>query len=217
MPHVESEFLPWVENYVTVMTENAVAWSVTPAETSKLAELLGKFKEKYAIAKTPATQTQAARQAKNDAKTALESYVRKIYRKRLLHNDDVTNEERDLLQVPIHDKTNTPSALPQSSPVAFIDTSVHLQHKIKVTDSITATKRGGLPHNVRGFELWRKIDGPQPSTESEFSYLARPTSSLYVESYTLENAGKQIWYRARWVNSRNQPGPWSGIFGAIVP
>ena len=217
IPHVEALFVLWIENFILILTAKAAAWGILPAEMAKLAELLEKFKEKYAIAVAPATCTNAAKKAKNDAKKELVTYVRKIYRTRLLFNDSVTNEDHELLQIPIHDTTHTPSPSPHSAPIGRIDTSVHLQHKIKVTDTVEISKRSSIPDKVRGYEIWRKIDGNIPTTESEFSYLATSTSSLHIETYKLDIVGKIVWYRFRWVNSRNQPGPWSEIISAIIP
>ena len=39
-----------------------------------------------------------------------------------------------------------------------------------------------------------------------------------VVEYTYGQVGVTVWYRFRWVNSRNQPGPWSeGVLSAVIP
>jgi hypothetical protein len=217
MPHAELEFILWVENYVAVSTSNAAAWGILVEEAEQLIELLAEFKEKYRIANNPDTHTFAAIRAKNDAKNKLERYVRKIYRTRLLHNDGVTGADRVLLQVPVRDAIRSPQTPPQTPPIGQIDTSIHLQHKIKVMDAVEITKRGGKPAGVRGFEIWRKIDGPQPSAESEFAYFATSHSSTCIVEYSLEVVGKYVWYRFCWVNAASRRGPWSEITGAVIP
>jgi hypothetical protein len=217
IPHEEASFVPWANNFVSQVTQKGAAWGISDAEKTKLTEYHDTFVQKYDTAMNPATGTQAAIQEKNDAKDDFIAYIRRIYRMRILHSDTVTKADRDLLQVPIHDTINTPIPPPSTAPLLTTDTSVHLQHKLKAVDSVATRKRGGLPAKVRGVEIWRKIDGAQPADDSEFSYLATSTSSTHVESYALGCAGKIVWYRCRWVNGRNQPGPWSEIVSAIVP
>ena len=217
LPHVETRFLIWSENYVNVLIANADRWNISSSEVSKLNGLNTEFKEKYSVAENPATRTRVAIQAKNDAKKAFIADIRRMYRSFVLYNEAVTNDDRDLLQVPIHDNKATPSAAPHTAPSGSVDTSVHLRHTIRVVDSVETSKRGRVPVGVHGFEAWRKIGGAIPVSDSEFNYLNFSSSSKLDVDYPLEDAGKIVWYRFRWAGMKNQHGPWSEIVSAIVP
>jgi hypothetical protein len=86
-----------------------------------------------------------------------------------------------------------------------------------VVDSVEVRKRGGLPAGVHGFETWRKVGGTAPVNDSDFAYLNFSSTSTLVVDYLLEEAAATVWYRFRWTNAKNQPGPWSEIISAIVP
>jgi hypothetical protein len=217
IPHTEASFVPWSSNFVSQITLKGTGWEVTNEEKTELSERQNVFMQKYNTAQNPETATQAAIQAKNDAKKEFIAYIRKIYRTRILNNDKVTNEDRDLLKVPIHDSTNTPVPPPHTVPLLIVDTSIHLQHKLKAVDTADGVKRSALPPKVRGLEIWRKIDGTPPVNDSDFTFFTLSSTTTHVESYPLENAGKTVWYRCRWTNARNQPGPWSEIVSAIIP
>ena len=66
-----------------------------------------------------------------------------MYRSYVLYNGAVSNEDRDLLQAPVHDVKATPSPVLHYAPSGLVDTSVH-RHTIKGGDTIAASKRGGL-------------------------------------------------------------------------
>ena len=217
VPHVETRFLIWSENYVNVLSANAVRWNIPNNDIGGLNELNTVYKDKYSVAENPATRTKVAIQAKNDAKKVFIADIRRMYRSFVLYNDAVTNDDRDLLQVPIHDDRSSPTAAPHTSPSGAIDTSVHLRHTIRVVDSVETSKRGRVPAGVHGFEAWRKIGGAIPVSDSEFNYLNFSSSSKLDVDYPLEDAGKIVWYRFRWANRKNQHGPWSEIVSAIVP
>ena len=217
IPTVETRFLIWSENYVNVLASNASRWSIPDSAVSRLHGLNTEYKEKYSVAENPATRTRVAIQAKNDAKKSFIAGIRRVYRSYVLYNESVSNEDRELLQVSIHDTKATPSVAPHTAPSGAVDTSVHLRHTIKVVDSVEVRKRGGLPAGVHGFEAWRKMGGAMPVNESEFSYLDASSTSTIAVDYPLEDAAKTVWYRFRWTGNKNQHGPWSEIISAIIP
>jgi hypothetical protein len=99
-----------------------------------------------------------------------------------------------------------------------VDTSTPQRHTLHVADSKEVTPRGGLPADAHAFETWRKVGGSAPENESDFTYLATSTTSSLTVDYLLAEVGLTVWYRFRWVNARNLPGPWSeSIISAVVP
>jgi hypothetical protein len=102
-------------------------------------------------------------------------------------------------------------------PEGRVDTSVRQRHTLHAVDTLEVRPRGGLPDGVAAFETWRFVGEAMPTDESAFTYVATSTTTHLVVDYTLAEAGKTVWYRFRWVNARNQPGPWSEIIGAIIP
>jgi hypothetical protein len=217
VPGMESKFLIWSENYVNALVANAERWGIPQNTLTGLNALHTTFKEKYALAENPATRTKIAVQAKNDAKKAFIANIRRVYRSFVLYNENVTNDDRDLLQVPIHDTTATPATAPTTAPAGTINTAVHLRHTIKVVDTAELSKRGGLPAGVHGFETWRKTGGEIPVNNNDFAYLNFSSTSTLTVDYPLEDAGKTVWYRFRWATNTNQHGPWSEIVSAIIP
>jgi hypothetical protein len=217
VPQTDTGFLIWSENYVNVLTANADRWGIPADEPVSLNVLNTTFKEKYAIAENPASRTKAAIQAKNDAKKAFIVDIRRVYRSFVRYNASITNEDRDLLQVTIHDSTATPATVPSTAPSGTVNTSVHLRHTVKVVAPSEQRKRGGLPDGVHGFETWRKVGGEMPVHDSDFTYLNFSSTSSLTVDYPLEDAGKNVWYRFRWTNIKNQHGPWSEIVNAIIP
>ena len=117
IPTVETRFLIWSENYVNVLASNASRWSIPDSAVSRLHGLNTEYKEKYSVAENPATRTRVAIQAKNDAKKAFIAGIRRVYRSYVLYNESVSNEDRELLQVSIHDTKATPSVAPHTAPL----------------------------------------------------------------------------------------------------
>ncbi len=58
---------------------------------------------------------------------------------------------------------------------------------------------------------------PSPCpTRSRDRYLATDTASPYLATFDAADAGKTVHYFFRWVNTRNESGPWSATVAATV-
>jgi hypothetical protein len=195
---------------------NAQTWEINPDELSWGAELTT-FRAALAVSKNPATRTPVATEAKNDARKAVEAKARPFIQGRLIKNPKVTPADLLAMELPVHDTHATPAPLPVRMPIGEIDFSVHQQHTVHVKDDhLTGKVR---PDHVRGYEVWRKIGGDAPpATDEEYSYVGFSSRVTYTINYSLSDVGKTVWYRFRWINTRNQPGPWSETpISAIIP
>lgn len=50
----------------------------------------------------------------------------------------------------------------------------------------------------------------------DMHFLGLDTATPYLASYGQEDGGKTAYYRARWVGTRGQLGPWSEVVEATV-
>jgi hypothetical protein len=87
-----------------------------------------------------------------------------------------------------------------------------------VEASKTALEGGGLgkPPGVRGVQLWRKIDDPPPTGESDFEFVGEFTRSRMTLDYQMSQGGLTVYYQARWVSTRGETGPWGELVSATV-
>jgi hypothetical protein len=217
IPAKESEFYPWAKNLVSVVDARGTEWQIPTDATKYLSTSFTFYDGKYQLAINPATRTKAVIQEKNDAKRTLITDTRGYCKGHLLYNNLLTNADRDLLRLPIPDPHPTPIPPPKSAPTGRVDTSVRQRHTLHASDELEVHPRGGLPQGVSAFEIWRFIGQEMPTDDSAFAYLATSTTTHFVIDYPLADAGKTVWYRFRWVNARNQPGPWSEIIYAVIP
>jgi hypothetical protein len=94
-----------------------------------------------------------------------------------------------------------------------VDFSKRQQHGVIVKNE---EGKSAKPANAHGVEVWRKVGAPAPVANADFAYAGFSTRSTHVVEYTLEDVGKTVWYRAHWVNAKNEPGPWSEVVSAVI-
>jgi hypothetical protein len=215
LPKNDRTFLAWVVNLMKQLAATGLSrWGFPDTVYNALGVLRDDFAQKLEIADEPATRTKAAIQAKNDARTALETAIRQAVKEYLTNNHTVTNQDRDVLGLPVHDTKPTPAPLPTDMPVGEVDTAKHQQHLIHVkAGSLTGKSK---PPKVHGFEVWRKVGGAPPASDTEWVYVNFSGRSPMLINYPLTEVGLTVYYRFRWVNSRNQPGPWSETVSAVI-
>ncbi|MDR1407461.1 MAG: hypothetical protein LBJ23_05375 [Tannerella sp.] len=217
IPSREAEFYPWSKNLVDVSQSKGAQWEIPAMRIQNLGASFKNFELKYLIALDPATRTKITVQDKNGAKKSFTVDLRDFCQGNLLHNALVTDADRDLLRLPIPDRTPTHIPPPSGTPSGRVDTAVHQRHTVHVVDTQEIRPRGGLPDGVYGFETWRGTGSEMPTDDSGFTYLNTSTTTSLAIEYALSEVGKNVWYRFRWVNARNQPGPWSEIICAVIP
>ena len=128
-------------------------------------------------------------------------------------NPSITDAQRNGLGLPVRSTTRTAVGVPTTRPVAEVDTSQRLQHTISFRNEGATSK--AKPEGVRACEIWCVI-GPAPASVADARYLATDTATPYLATFDAADAGKSVHYFLRWVNTRNQPGPWSETVTATI-
>lgn len=214
IPIADSVFNDWIKNYAEYVNNNFAALGFTAEQNTVFQSLFNAWKTYY--------EEHIAEQAKASSlvqlkRTARKNLVRKVREltNLLQASSTITKEQKAALQITIKKITKTSSAVPATRPIANIDNKNRLEHKIHFFDEATPNRKS-KPDGVRGCELWHKIDGPPPTDDSELTYITTHTRTPYIIQYDGADAGKMVHYWLRWVNTRNEHGPWSETISVTI-
>jgi hypothetical protein len=211
IPRQDGKFLEWVKFLFAYVQEHTMNWNINPSALNDITPLLEKFETDYAKAENP-NRGKADVTAKNESRDTLQAAVRHYVKEFLAYNSLVTDEDRRHMALPVHDKKPTPSPGVLAMPEGEVDFSKHQMHRLFVKSPTGKAK----PTHAHGFEAWRKVGGDAPATDSEWAYANFTSRSPLQLDYPLADVGKTVYYRFRWVNTRNQPGPWSDTINAVI-
>ena len=140
---------------------------------------------------------------------------------------DFRDSENSLVSFRKHSGDKQPIAFPDKSEEKkmFLNSEISIKPKAKITN------RGRLKHSVefsnvnsvskqtadiKGCEIWYKIEGGESAGETGFKYLSTDTNSPHIVHFRKEHSGKIVSYKLRWINSRNEIGPWSETESARI-
>ncbi|MDR2409689.1 MAG: hypothetical protein LBE13_16480 [Bacteroidales bacterium] len=214
LPANAGKFLEFVRNLLSYLIEHVMQWRIDPSTYQAMERLLQEYEAAYTRAEAP-NHGSADILARNESRKALKKEVRQYVKEYLINNRLVTDEDRKRMNLPIHDTKPTPAPVPTDSPIGEVDFSTHQQHKVHVKMGTLTGKT--KPEKARGFEVWRKIGGDPPVNDADWSYVNFSSRSPLVIDYPMTDVGKMVYYRFRWLNTRNQHGPWcEGYICAVV-
>jgi hypothetical protein len=214
IPVPEGKFLEWVKILFTYVSAHASAWNISADAVASVESLIAAYDAAYVKSEDP-NRGRADVIAKNESRDTLKHAVRQFVKEHLAYNSAVTDEDRRHMGLPVHDTKPTPAPPITDMPVGEVDFSVHQQHRLHVKEGkLTGRSK---PEHAKGFEVWRKVGGDPPATDSDWSYVNFSSRSSMVINYPQEDVGKIVYYRFRWINTRNQPGPWNeSIISAVI-
>jgi hypothetical protein len=151
---------------------------------------------------------------KNEARIDYVANLRGLNNTYLMHNPGLTDEDRALFGLPVHDTKPTPAPPSNSRPEVEVDFTQLQKHTLIVHDA--GTKSAGKPAHAAGFEIWRKIGDPAPVDDPDYQLVVQAPHSPHALTYAKAESGLRVYYRARWINTRGVPGPWSETESAVI-
>jgi hypothetical protein len=185
-------------------------WSVEPTRLTQFDTLLAAAQSAYEANRDPATKNATTAITKRTAFAELKNFL-SLFINYLEGNIAVPDDAIELMGLrPRHPHAHQPLPAPPEAPVI----SARKQHG-EIT--IYAAKpehdqptSGVAPTHYHGFLLYYKFKG-----EAEYKNVVstRLHHTLYFEP---EDDGKRILFKAAWVNSRMQHGPWSNEISEII-
>jgi hypothetical protein len=214
VPRPDIEFDAWQIVLLAMIVSRATAWGIPADEVTALVASQALWTSAWGKASNTQTRSTADVREKDNAREIYERLLRAFVLQWLSYNKKVTDGERESMSLTVHTDERTPSPVPTTMPVITIDASIDQQHTVHFFDS--AGSRKGKPAGVYGCEIWMKIGGTASESGEGFTFVAVDTNSPHVINFAVEDIGKTVYYRVRWINTRGQQGPWSKIVHAIV-
>lgn len=214
IPKADADFYNHAKQYNEYVKINYAALGLTQDDATKLDNAFIRFENDYNANLAAIAAAEASVQTKNSSRSTLTNLIREDT-KVIQANPGVTNAQKAELGITIPKETKTPAPVPTTRPIADIDNKQRLQHTIHFFDE-GSQKSKAKPEGVRGCEIWCKIGGEPPLDYSETKYLATDTKTPYIAHFEGADGGKTAHYMLRWVNTRNEPGPWSETISVTI-
>ena len=217
MPRPDGNFSAWANHYYEAVKKFYEEQSFDPDLLTPLQKALATWNAQYPAHVRAQAAAEAARQAKDAARAALEKEVRPVTNF-VQGYPKTTNADRAEMGITVRDTSPTPAPAPSSRPLALVESGQRLTHQLRLVDESTPTRRA-RPAGVLGAEVWVKLveaDQPAPTDPAALTFLTMTTKPSFRAEFKAGEGGKTAVSMARWVNTRGEKGPWSEVTMATV-
>jgi hypothetical protein len=205
----------WQAHAIEIIESNLIPWGIPSGPFSLLKAKQKIWTEAFSIAVNRHNRTSADVQAKDDAFDDYVNTFRSFVAEFLKNNSKIEDSDRVRMGISVKSTNHPLTPIPASSPLASVDFSTRLQHKINFYDKDSSGSKA-KPEGVHGCEIYLKLGGEEPISDSELTYLGTATATPYIINFKREDAGKRAHYWLRWVNTRGKSGPWGSPVSEMV-
>ena len=220
IPVKDSVFDLWQSFLYTRVQANLALWLIPVAIFNTLTPYKTEWDAAYLICKDKSTRSKSDVARKNAARKAYVTALRAFIAGCLNYNPLISNEMRTEIGLPIHDKTHSAAPIPADVPMVEVvpgrGNIVTVNYIIATGDEGSHSRRKKPPH-VHHMDFCYKVGSPAPVTPTDCNNTLVISKVPYKIFFTSNDTGKTLYYFARWVNTRNQPGPWTNVASMIIP
>ena len=223
-PGKDADFNDYVNIAIPYLTTNKVRLLVTTASqevlttvNTLLTNATTGWNMVYQQSQNPAVATSTITAAKNNLRSSIETSLRVIF-------DDIpesvlTQADRDTLNLPLSAGTHTPSPVPASQPLVSVSNRTFLSVTLVIVDS-GHPQNGGKPAGVSSIQIEGAFfpvgSTSKTPTDADFRNIATTGKTSYMRSYASDQLAGTEYIRARYLNSRGEPGNWGETIMVIV-
>lgn len=217
IPRPDGDFDAWASHFYLAVKDWWTAQGLDPTDLKPLQTALAEWQKDYPAHVTAQQKAEGARQAKDEARAALEKEIRPVtnfvqgYTK-------TTDADRATIGITVRDTSKTPTPRPTSAPVVQVESGQRLTHRLRFTDAAAPTRRGKPPGTI-GAEVWLALTPtgePAPPPGDSYRFLSVSSRGNLQTDFPSAEAGKTAYYALRWVSTRGEKGPWSEVCAATV-
>ncbi|MCK4307652.1 hypothetical protein KAW50_05435 [candidate division WOR-3 bacterium] len=209
IPYKDAEFDKWFKNFAHKLPAIANAVGFPQQLVAQITAAYAEWKLVYQSNIELQSQARAGTETKKKTRTNNSKLIRTAT-KLLQAFPDVTDAQRELLDITVRDTTLTP-LLPEyvmeiDPPLLKLDLQSG-QVTIHFGVNPGNEKENAKPENISGVKLWYRVGG------GEWKWLGYDTNSPYRHNI---NLGEALEYRAQWLDKKMRTGRFSMVAQATV-
>jgi hypothetical protein len=214
IPHGDDAFLDWIRNLIAIILAYFAQWNIPQAEITALQTLFTDYETKLTAAKA-GNRGKGDVAEKNAAKKSLMSAARNFTKLYLSWNPAVSDAQRELLNITVHDGTRTTIPVPQTRPEFSFKVIDLMRIQIDFHDQGSSSK--AIPYGDSGALLFYTITDEPTLDYTQLGKTALLTHSHFVLELPTDSQGKTLSAAMVWQNKKGEKGPWSEIQSIVIP
>jgi hypothetical protein len=214
VPSEDRKLLTWGRAVLTQAHAHLTAWRIPQDGFDVVDKLFNDYDLALEVVENP-VHSSADVKLKNETKEAFKKGIRQFVREYLTNNHLITDNDRERMEIPVHDSTRTPIPVPTTVPELFIHIARTRSLTVEFKDSGSESK--SKPYGVNGAVIIYDILDTPPTAHAQLTRNVLATRTPHVLDFLEAERGKIVYLAICWQNEKGEKGHWSDIQNAIVP
>jgi hypothetical protein len=215
IPARDSLLANWALNFSTLITAAPGTYGLTSGDASAIAATEASWAAAYTLVTSPATKTATTVAAKNAAKVTLLATLRP-YAVTVSLNAGVSSSNKVALGVNPRTSVLTPITAPTTSPVLTAQSTSTAGTIIRYRDATASPSVKSKPFGVTSIQIWALASVTPITDPTALAYQGSQTKSPFTIAMGSGDAGRTVYFAARWVTRKGLTGPWSSVISYVV-
>ena len=211
-PSEEDKLHTYFDVGVQYLQDNQARLGVSNDDLIALIDEHDIWKVVYPDATEEATSTMTLVKKKNTSLKNMLVIMRRIYAD--FPKSKMKQADYDTLGMTQRGDGQTKNPKPKTWPIITIDSGSRFVHFISFHDSVADTV-SAKPDGIKSCQLWMRI-GSEAKLVAELTFVGNCTKWPYKVEFKGEDAGKMVYYWARWENTTAQVGEWGDVQSATI-
>lgn len=212
-PSKDADFNTYINNVGPYLLANKARLEISDPNLALLGDQITDWNAVFPNSQNEDKRTKTITQKKNSQRKVIENQLRLIYGD--IPKSVLNETDRNTLRLRERDSTPTVADVATKAPGIEMDEMVHRQHKLRFLNPFDPDSRQ-LPRQQRVFlevGIGAANIAPKNIAFSRVYVVSRYFKSI---PFSEEEVGQTAYYRARFQNTREEQGPPSEIFSAVV-
>ena len=218
IPQEDSLYDIFMTAFFTVILANLLKWKIPQTAVDPSLPLMVNWKNSYAACQNAKATSSLIIDQKNADKAALTAFTRPFIQKYVYLNDSMDDNAIKACGLTPHSKERKHAGKPDGIPVvAFKNApafSIVGTYSQPVGES--GTSKRAKPDGVGTFQVSIFIGAVAPVNPKGYTRSELFTTTPYKIVFEPEDAGKTVWFIARWVSTDHIPGDWSKAISMTI-
>lgn len=218
VPEGNTQFDFFQENLMNTAFQKHVEFGIPLSAFTEIVPYRQEWEFRWDVGKNINLRNHADVVGMQGARKGYEPKVRKFLNEHIRYNSHISEREFALMLVHVRKAKPSRNGVPDSSPRLSALPGVGRQLRVHFRQGFgeEGVSSKAKPKGVARVEIRYRYDKP-PEFFDDYDEVLFSGSTPLVIDFDLPNLGRKVFFWARWVNTRNEPGPWCLYIMASVP
>lgn len=215
IPPRNADRATWLDNFATLIAASPATYGLSSADATAISNTNADWQDAYSVMQAGTTRGPMSIAA-FDAQNVITLALIRPYAQQIANNAGVSVDDKIALGLNARTNPPAPIAAPTTWPVLSIVSALPLQHVLRARDDMSSPSVKAKPYGVIAMQLFGMASATAVTDPTTLPLVMLTTKVPFAVNLSSADAGKQMYYAAKWYNRNGLVGPYGPIVNFTI-